>query len=87
MAVSTTQVQEHRALTHHINNYGWFADMYAWDDIANCLTEDCTFDFKVTTDLEGQGFPDVPQLRHNKRAIKHGQGTGRYYGEVPTHTT
>ncbi|KIW99253.1 uncharacterized protein Z519_00916 [Cladophialophora bantiana CBS 173.52] len=69
MAVSTTQVQEHLALTHHINNYGWFADMYAWDDIANCLTEDCTFDFKIPTDLEGQGWYQL--LQHESPLYGH----------------
>ncbi|OAL24774.1 hypothetical protein AYO22_05563 [Fonsecaea multimorphosa] len=55
MASSTTHLEEQLALTHHINNYGWFADTFAWDDIATCFTEDCTFDFKVAPDLEGQG--------------------------------
>ncbi|KIW29748.1 uncharacterized protein PV07_05537 [Cladophialophora immunda] len=54
MASSTTHLEEQLALTHHINNYGWFADIFAWDDIATCFTEDCTFDFKVAPDLEGQ---------------------------------
>jgi len=54
MTQSTVELQEQLALTRHINNYGWYADSYAWDDIATCFTEDTVFNFKVAPDLEGQ---------------------------------
>lgn len=55
MAELTAELREQLALTRHINKYGQLADAFAWDEIANCFTTDTVFEFKVHSDLVGQG--------------------------------